>query len=175
MVAQQDEIPCPSGPTEGERDIYRDKFWFAIAVKPRYEQVIASALQAKDLQAFVPVYKARRRWSDRVKEVKLPLFPGYVFGHFAWNQRNVTCTLPGFIRVVTFGERPTPIDDREIQTLRQIADAGGLVEPYPFLREGQRVRIKKGALAGIEGILVTGGGAPRLAVSITLLQRSVAV
>ncbi len=144
-------------------------------MKPRHEKAASAALLAKGYEQFVPLENSRRRWSDRIKEVSLPLFPGYVFCRFDQAQRAPVLSTPGVRSIVGFGKNLAPVDDEEIATLRRIADAGLPVVPTAYLNVGERVVIDQGSLTGVEGILLSIKGERRLIVSVTLLQRSVAV
>jgi transcription antitermination factor NusG len=121
------------------------------------------------------MYQCRRRWSDRFKEFELPLFPGYVFSRFDPLNRLPILSIPGVVNPVAIGRTPVPVDDAELTAI-QIAVRNGLrSSPWPFLQVGQRVRIEQGPLCGIEGILVAIRGRERLVLSVSLLQRSIAV
>jgi len=149
--------------------------WFAITVKIQYEKVVADALTARGLEAFLPYYVAQRRWSDRVKKIQVPLFSGYVFGRFDAERRSEVCTIPGYRSIVSFGGKPTPVDPQELEVIRRVVQADGLFEPHPFLRTGQTVRVTRGPLAGVEGILTQMTDGFQVIVSVSILQRSVAV
>ncbi|HXG34376.1 MAG TPA: UpxY family transcription antiterminator [Bryobacteraceae bacterium] len=149
--------------------------WFAVTVKPQHEKVAACALRQKGLEEFLPLYRARRQWSDRVKTLELPLFPGYVFCRFPALRKSVVLATPGVRRIVGFGGVPTPLEDAEIESIRAMITSGFGVGPWPYLRTGQRVRIEAGPLRGLEGLLVSLKDCWRVVVSLHLLQRSVAV
>lgn len=149
--------------------------WFALQVRSRYEKLVSSALEYKGYQEFLPVYAARRRWSDRIKEVELPLFQGYVFCRLDPGDRLPILTIPGVIGLVGLGKTPAPVDDTEITALQAIVESGLSRLPWPFLRAGQKIRIDHGPLRDLEGILLQIKGSHRLVVSVSLLQRSVAV
>jgi transcription antitermination factor NusG len=149
--------------------------WFALTVKPQHERKTALALEVKEYPFFLPLYRAKRRWSDRVKELDLPLFPGYVFSQFAFDQRTPILQIPGVVSVVHFGNLPTPIPDEEIEAVRKMVGSGRAVEPWPFLKVGRRVRIDGGSMDGVEGVLLEIKNSLRVVVSIEILQRSVAV
>lgn len=149
--------------------------WFALLVKSQYEKSVASALDGKGYEQLLPLYSVSHRWSDRIKQLSRPLFPGYVFCRFDLNKRLGILVTPGVLQVVGAGKVPLPVDDREISAVRSIVESGLQAEPWPFLRVGQRVRIERGSLEGVEGILLAIKKTYRLIVSVTLLQRSVAV
>ena len=149
--------------------------WFALRVKSRCEKVVAAMAQNKGYEEFLPLYRSRHRWSDRLKEVELPLFPGYLFCRLNPQRRLPLLTIPGVLHFVGIAKIPAPIEDREIAALQTAVHSGLVAEPWPFLEIGQRVRLNEGPLAGLEGILVGSSKPERLVISVTLLQRSVAV
>ena len=149
--------------------------WFGLQVRARYEKNAAALLRGKGYDPFLPVYRCRRRWSDRIKEVELPLFPGYLFCQFDVHNRLPVLKTPGVIRVVGVAGTPVPVDDTEIAAIQTIIRSGLSSQPWPFLQVGAKVRVEYGALCGLEGILLDFKGGHRLVVSVTLFQRSVAV
>ncbi|HSW51501.1 MAG TPA: UpxY family transcription antiterminator [Bryobacteraceae bacterium] len=148
--------------------------WFALTVKPNHEKAAAQALQSRSLEVFLPLYRARRRWSDRIKELELPLFAGYVFCRFPGSQRARALATPGVTSVVGFGNKPAAVPEAEINSVRTLVSSGLPLSPWPFLRVGERVRIEAGPLAGVEGILSQVKDAWRVVVNVEILQRSVA-
>jgi len=149
--------------------------WFALQVRTRYERNVASHLAGKGFEWFLPTYQSRRKWSDRMKELSLPLFPGYLFCRFDPQDRLPILKTPGLISIVGTARVPTAVDETEILALRQLVSSEFPREPWPFLQIGQRVRIEQGPLCGLEGILTRHKGKDRLVLSVTLLQRSIAV
>lgn len=152
-----------------------DTRWFALRVRSHCEKPIAAILHNKGYQEFLPLYRSRRRWSDRTKQLELPLFPGYVFCRFDPCDRLPILTTPGLVHIVGIGKTPVPVDDQEIEAIHAIIRSGLAAEPWPFVKVGNLVRINHGALCGLEGILLEFKKRHRLLVSVTLLQRSVAV
>jgi transcription antitermination factor NusG len=149
--------------------------WYAVQVRPRSETVVAQTLANKQLHVFCPTYPSRRRWSDRHKTLQVALFPGYLFCGFDPARPLAVLTTPNVIQIVGLGKTPVPVDPAEIAAVHKIIDSGFAARPWPFLRIGQRIRIDHGALDGLEGFVVSEKGVERLVVSVTLLQRSVAV
>jgi transcription elongation factor/antiterminator RfaH len=149
--------------------------WYAVQCWLRKESMIAAQLEGQGFECFLPKYKSLREWSDRKKEVEQPLFPGYLFCRFDYTQRRPVVVTPGVLQVVGCGRTPTPIEEREIEAI-QIAVASGVPgQPWPYLEVGEKVRIHTGKLSGLEGILVNFKGHHRVVLSVTLLQRSVAL
>jgi transcription antitermination factor NusG len=149
--------------------------WFALRVKSRCEQIVATTAQYKGFESFLPLYRSRRRWSDRLQSVEFPLFPGYVFCRLDPQRRLPLLTIPGVLHFVGIGKIPVPVEDAEIATIHAALQSGLSTEPWPFLEVGQRVRLTEGPLAGLEGIFVGDSKQQRIVVSVTLLRRSVAV
>ncbi len=149
--------------------------WFALTVKPRHEKVVAERLVARSLESYAPLYRDRRRWSDRMQTVELPLFPRYVFCRFSFADRLKVLSLPSVQSVVGFGGEPAPVGDEEIDAVKMLAGSGLAVAPWRYLSVGQRVRICEGPLSGLEGILAREKSAYRVVVNVELLQRAVAV
>jgi transcription antitermination factor NusG len=148
--------------------------WFALQVRSRQEDAVGAFLGVNGHECFLPTYRCRRQWSDRVKEGELPLFPGYLFCRFDLRNRVSVLKTPGLISIVGIGRIPIPIDDTEIAALRCLMSSGIQTQPWPYVAIGQRVKINHGALSGLEGILQSFKGHHRVVVSVTLLQRSVA-
>lgn len=132
-------------------------------------------MTAKGLDACAPTCWKVRRWSDRIKKLQQPLFPGYVFGNFDFTASTSVSKTPGAKSIVSFGNALTLIPDEQISSIRQMLDSSLPVQTHPFLREGERVRIGGGPLAGVEGILNPCRNAAHVVVNIELLQRSVSV
>ena len=149
--------------------------WYAVTTKPRYESATARHLRCKGFDELAPVYRTRRRWSDRFKEIEQPLFPGYLFCKFTFEQRLHVLNTPGVTSIVGFGKQPAAVDDSEIAAIRSIVDSGVRAWPWPYLRAGQRVRIEDGCLRGLTGTLVRENDCWRVVVNVELLQRAVMV
>src|SRR5437870_9319433 len=149
--------------------------WYALYVRQRYEKIVASGLASRGYEVFLPTYQSRRRWSDRTKVLELPLFSGYTFCRFDFQQRLPILTVPGVNFIVGFGKTPTPVDVRELDAVRVVAKSGLPCEPWPLLKAGHLVRVEHGPLAGLEGFVLNIKNADRLVISVNLLGRSVAV
>jgi transcription antitermination factor NusG len=149
--------------------------WYAIRVRSNFEQTVSASLAARGLEAYLPVIKVRRRWSDRIKSIDQPLFPGYVFCRFDAGHRLPVLEAPGVIGPIAFGKQLAAIPEEEIAAIQTMLQSSLPVQPYPFLQTGQKIRIARGPLAGVEGIVVEIKREFRLVASVTLLQRSVSV
>jgi len=149
--------------------------WFALRVMSRREKIVSMMARNKGFEEFLPLYKRRQRWSDRMKPVEFPLFPGYVFCRVNPLHRLPLLTIPGVLQFVGIGRTPVPIADDEIAAIQTAVSSGLSTEPWPYLEVGQRVRLEDGPLTGLEGLLVEVRKRYRVVVSVTLLKRSLAV
>src|SRR5947208_4637780 len=149
--------------------------WFAVQTRTRYENFAAKQLAGRGYEFFLPFYLCKLRWSDRMQELEMPLFPGYLFCRFNALDRLPILTTPGVIQIVGIGKTPIPVDEEEVNALQTAVRTGVPRHPWPFLKVGERVRVKDGPLSGLEGILLNFKRRYRLVLSVSLLQRSVAV
>lgn len=149
--------------------------WFALQVRAKHEAGVAQFLEGKGYRWFLPSYKLRKRLCDRIKVTDAPLFPGYLFCRFDAQKRLPILMTPGVIQIIGYNRVPVPIAEDEINALQMLVRSGLPNQPCPFVRIGDRVQIEAGPLRGVEGILVAIKAEHRLILSVTLLQRSVAV
>ncbi len=155
--------------------VTQPRLWYALRVKSNFERATTTILSGKGYETYLPLYRQLRTWSDRRNITEVPLFPGYVFAQFDVGNRLPVLTTPGVVHVVPPNRPPIPVDEAELNSVRAAVESGLPVGPHPFLRAGQHVVITRGSMTGVEGILVQVKRAFRLVVSVTLLQRSVAV
>jgi transcription antitermination factor NusG len=146
-----------------------------VHTRSRHEKRVRQQLEGKSLEVFLPIYESVHRWNDRSAAVSVPLFPGYVFARLRLADRMQVVTVPGVVRLVSFQGCPTPIPDAELAAVRDCCARHLRMEPHPYLVVGKRVRIKDGPLAEMTGILVRRKGRCRLVLSITSIERSLAV
>jgi transcription antitermination factor NusG len=149
--------------------------WYAVRTRSNFERTASAVLAAKGYKQYLPLYRLKKRWSDRVVTTELPLFPGYVFCRFDAKKRTPILSTPGVFAIVGFGAEAAPIPDHEVEAIERVLDSGLAAGPCPFLREGQRIRIKQGPLENVEGILLKKKSEWRMVVSVPMLQRSVSV
>ncbi len=149
--------------------------WFALYTRHQHEKTVAQFVSGKGIEVFLPLYEAAHRWKDRVKHLSLPLFPNYVFVFAGFDRRADILSTPGVYDFVRVGGLPAPIPEEEIGAVRRVVTQGLHVEPHPFLKSGDRVRVKSGPLEGVEGILVRKKSFYRLVLSVELLARSISV
>jgi transcription antitermination factor NusG len=149
--------------------------WYALTVPYQHERQTEKALQSKGLDTLVPLYRSRRQWSDRVKDVELPLFAGYVLCQFDLTDRIQVLDTPGVAKIVGFGGGPATLEDSEIAAIQRLLASKLPLVPWPYLNPGDRVRVDKGPMRGLEGTLLRTKDGLRLVIGVELLQRSIAV
>ncbi len=151
--------------------------WFALQSKPKCEWTARECLASKGYECFLPSYRQKKQWADRIVEKELPLFPSYLFCRFdvqAPAGMGRVVSTPGVWRIVSFGGKPVAIVDHEIEALQKLIQAGLPREPRNHIPSGARVRVENGPLAGVEGISLP-SNSRKLVLSVALLQRSVVV
>jgi transcription antitermination factor NusG len=150
--------------------------WFAVYTISRHEKRVAQHLTQRQIEYYLPLYRSERKWSDGSRvTLELPLFPGYLFVHIKRTERVRVLDVPGALAVVGgTGREPVAMPDEAIDALRT-----GLhmrrVEPHPLLTVGQKARIRSGALAGMEGVVVRWKNSFRVVLTLEHIQRSIAV
>src|SRR5262245_25205815 len=149
--------------------------WYALHVRPRFEKHVETHLEEKGYEVFYPTYTTTRQWSDRIKSLSLPLFPGYVFCRFNLHSRLPVLVTPGVNQVVGAGKTPITVDESELLSIRRVLESGVAAQPWPYLKVGEPVSIENGPLEGMTGIVTRIKNSYRLVVSVSLLMRSVAV
>ena len=156
-------------------DFLEQPYWYAIQTRSRHEKVVRDQLAAKSIQHLLPLWRKRSMWKDRVRFVDIPLFSGYLFGHFALQDRITILDTVGVVRLVGMQGRPLPIPEEQIAAIHTMMEQRLPYNPHPYLVEGARVRIKRGLMAGTEGIFITKKHKHRLVISVDLIQQAVAV
>jgi transcription antitermination factor NusG len=158
-----------------ENQAESESSWWALYTRHQHEKVVAQILGTKGFEVFLPLYESVRRWKDRNKLLSVPLFPCYVFIRGGLSRRSLVVTTPGVHMVLYNGERVAVIPNEEIEGIRRAVEGPFRVEPHPFLRCGERVRVTRGSLVGVEGVLVRKKSLYRLILSVDMLAQSVAV
>jgi len=163
-------------PIEIQPEILREKTWFTLQVRYRFEKKAAAQLSGKGMEVFLPVRKEKRAWSDRTKVITVPLFPGYIF---VCSSQSVALRLlvlqtVGVMGFVSFGRTAAVMPTKQIDDLRLLLAQEVPISLYPFVKVGQRVRIRGGCLHGVEGLL-TEREKGKLVISIESIQRSLAI
>lgn len=151
--------------------------WYAVQTRSRHEKFVSAQLQRGGISHYLPMVTEVHRWSDRKKKVEMPLFSGYVFVQIPSTNEDRVRVLrtDGVVRLVGHGPEGTPIREEEIESVKTLVDQGVPWITHPFLQAGQRIRIRGGALDGLEGIFQSQSGQDMLIVSINAIQRSLSV
>jgi transcription antitermination factor NusG len=158
-----------------EAGMHEDSAWWVLYTRHQHEKTVAEMLSEKGFEVFLPLYESIRRWKDRKKLLNLPLFPCYVFVQGGIDRRLQVVTTPGIYTILFHGERVAIVPEAEIQAIRRIVEGKFRVEPHPFLKCGERVRVTRGSLEGVEGILVRKKNLYRLVISVDMMAQAVAV
>jgi transcription antitermination factor NusG len=149
--------------------------WFAVYTLPNHEKRVARQFSERSIPHYLPLYSSVRRWKDRKMLLDLPLFPGYVFVQISLLDRVRVVQVPSLVRLVGFGGKPASLPEGDLAAIQVCLSQRLRIEPHPVLQTGQRVRVMRGALAGIEGSLVRRKGIARLVLSVELIMQAVAV
>jgi transcription antitermination factor NusG len=149
--------------------------WFALQVRTKAEALTEKALSDRSYETFLPTYTDCRRYTDRIRKVQAALFPGYLFCRLDPDRRLPILTTPGVLQIVSTNGAPAPIEETELEALRHVVGSNTPTMPWPYLKKGDVARIEYGALAGLDGILLAEKGSDLLVLSVSILQRSVAV
>jgi transcription antitermination factor NusG len=149
--------------------------WWAVYTRHQHEKVVAEMLSTKGFEVFLPLYESVRRWKDRRMLLSLPLFPCYVFVRGGVDRKLHVVTTPGIHMILYHGEKVAIIPDQEIEAIQRAVTGTYRIEPHPFLKCGMRVRVIRGSLEGVEGILTRKKNLFRLVLSVDMLAQSVSV
>jgi transcription antitermination factor NusG len=165
----------PSEPMVSNVSNVSESPWYAIYTRHQHEKMVAQILTSKGFNTFLPLYATTHKWKDRTKALSLPLFPCYVFLKGDIERRLQIVTTPGIFGLVSSGGQPAAIPNVEIEAIQRVIESGTRVEAHPFLKCGNRVRVKCGPLAGIEGILVRKKSVSRLVLTVEILGTAAAI
>ena len=149
--------------------------WYALRTRSRHEKLVHQQLASRGVEAFLPLVDRRRRWKDRWKTVGFPLFPGYCFARFRYQERLPVVTAIGVVQILGVNGRVLPVPDHEIEAVRQLITSTLPLDPHPYLREGMEVEVVRGPLTGVRGNLVRKGKHARLVVAISVIQQAASV
>jgi transcription antitermination factor NusG len=149
--------------------------WYALYTRHQHEKTVAHLLTGKGFETFLPLYAAVHRWKNGVKQLSLPLFSCYVFLRGPVDRWLPVLTTPGIHSLVGFGGKPAIIPRSEIEAIRRVVESPVKAEPHPFIKCGDRARIKAGPLQGLEGMLLRKKNQWKFLLSVEMLERSVAV
>lgn len=149
--------------------------WYVVQTRSQCENRLIRDLDGKYIENYCPVFQEIRHWSDRLKTIERPLFPGYVFAKFedSGHARVQILQSQGAVRILGMADRPEPVPEHEIEGIRRVVGCALSCYAHPLLHEGSRVRVKRGVLKGIEGRLVRIKGQTRLVLSVELLGKAI--
>ena len=152
--------------------------WYCIHTRSRHEEVVYQRFEDKRIEAFLPKLEVWSRRKDRKKKIHKALFPGYLFVYDSLDprQRLEILKTPGVVKILGNSKGPVSVPEAQIESIKTILDGKSAVTPFPYLKEGQLVRVVEGPLKGCEGFLLKiKEGKEKLIISVDLLERSVAV
>ena len=149
--------------------------WYALKTRSRHERLVRDRLAALGIEQLLPTVKRLSQWKDRKKEIDVPLFSGYCFGRFPWQERTPVLKVSGVVEIVGGGKRPEPIPDEEIAALKTLMASTLRYDTHPYLHEGMAVEVVRGPLEGVRGILLRKDKHHRLVIAVHLIQQAAAV
>jgi transcriptional antiterminator NusG len=156
---------------------FKDLAWYALYTRSRFEKKLLTELTDRSVEVFLPMREILSRWKDRKKRIWVPLFPGYIFVHQIDTPENRyrILNIPGAVRFVGLEGRADQVPEDQIAAIRVFLEASIAIDPYPYLRVGERVEVIAGPLKGIQGILVKKKGRFRFVVQVDLIRQAISV
>ncbi len=150
--------------------------WYALYTRSRHEKIVHEELQKKQLETFLPLRKITRQWSDRKKIIEEPLFKGYLFVRLPLSEKIKVLSTVGVVQFVcSRGAEPVSVPEKELITIRNFIESDIQVDPFPYLKEGEKVYIRSGPFRGAEGFIVRKARHCRLVISLDILMQSVSI
>ena len=149
--------------------------WYAVRTRSRHEKQVRDRFAALGIEQLLPTVKRFNQWKDRKKEIEWPLFPGYCFGRFPWQERLSVLKVAGVVDIIGSGSRPESIPEREIEAIKVLITSTLPYDSHPYLREGMSVEVVRGPLEGLRGVLLRKDKRHRLVISVHLIQQAAAV
>ena len=149
--------------------------WYALRTRSRHEKRVWAQIDRQGIEVFLPLIDRRSQWKDRTVQVQFPLFPGYCFAHFAWQDRVRVLSAPGVVGVLGVGGHGVPIAEAEIEGVRRLVTSTLPVDPYPFLEPGMPVEVRRGPLQGLRGFLIRKAPRARLVITVSLIRQGASV
>lgn len=158
------------------QDLASEEKWYAIYTRSRHEKKVAANLQERQIEVFLPLRTMVSRWKDRRKEVQWPLFTSYLFVRIPPAMKVPVLQTSGVVNFVCSTQGMiSPVPDDQIEAIRMLIASGLKYDPYPYLKEGMTVRVRRGPLKGVEGILIGKKKKHMLVLSVDLIQQSTAL
>lgn len=173
--AEQLMVPTPAGIES--TGLVAQARWYAVRTRSRHEKLVSRQLESQGIESFLPIVIQTHKWSDRSKQVETPLFSGYAFLRIvhSCDERVRVLRTQGVVSFVGVQGTGIPIPDHQIEDIKTLVASRVPYEERPFLHIGQRVRVRGGALDGMQGILVAENGDRSLVISVEPIQRSLCV
>ena len=172
METQLLSVRPPEGVDEKKWSAVR---WFALYTRSRHEKIVQQELTKKGVETFLPLRKITRQWSDRKKIIEEPLFKGYLFVHAPFSERLTVLNTVGVVNFVRQGSEPAEVAEKELLTIRRFLEENIEVDPFPYLKQGERVYVRSGPFRGAEGFVVRKDSHCRLIISLDSLMQSVSI
>lgn len=149
--------------------------WYAVRTRSNHERKVSALLAEKRVEHYLPSFSEAHQWKDRRKMIERPLFPGYLFAQMVDSRESRLCVLrsEGVVSILGHGDTPEAVPDQEIEAVRQLLNSRSRCQAHPLLQEGAWVRLKRGPLKNLEGLLTRIKNQTHLVLSITLLSQSV--
>jgi len=176
MLAEENsEFESRHSSKDGSERAQAERNWFAVFTIPQNEKSTVKHLEVRAIESFLPTYETVRVWRNRQRrKLVLPLFPCYLFVHIERRERGKVLECPGVLQIVGNGQDHLPLRDSEVEFLRSKAGKGK-IEPYNELVVGERVRVRRGVMEGLEGTLVRKGQGMRFVLTIELINQHAAI
>lgn len=157
-------------------DSWNTACWYAVYTRSRHEKHVEHELSRKGLETFLPLRRVTRNWSDRRKIIEEPLFRGYLFVHLSIRERLAVLKTGGIVGFVGPSQsKPIEVPESEISAVRRLVEEDMQIDPFPYLKEGERVYIRSGPFKGIEGFIIRKDKHCRLVISLNLLMQSLSI
>lgn len=149
--------------------------WYALRTRSRHEKLVRDRLAKQGVERLLPTLKRLSQWKDRKKEIEVPLFSGYCFARFSWQDRLSVLMVPGVVTIVGSGAKPEAVPQEEIDAIQTLMTSTLPYDAHPYLREGMAVEVIRGPLEGVTGILLRKDKRYRLVISVHLIKQAAAV
>ena len=151
------------------------RHWFAIQTRSRHEKVVRDRLAHNGYEHLLPIIKRLSQWTDRKRLIEVPLFAGYCFAKFSFQERYEVLREPGVVKLVGATTSPEPIPEEEIEAIKNLSNSSVPYDAHPYLIEGMPVEVIRGPLTGVRGELIRKSGHSHLVIRIHLIQQAAAV
>ncbi|MBI3316614.1 MAG: UpxY family transcription antiterminator [Candidatus Omnitrophica bacterium] len=175
MIELADSPKVAASMLDEDHRKWHEAYWYALYTRSRHEKFIRGELEKKGIETFLPLKRVTRRWSDRKKVIEEPLFKGYLFVHTPLINRISILNTKGAVRFVGPSVSPLQVSETELASIRHFMENELPMDPFPYLKEGERVYIRSGPMKGVEGFIVRKDKHCRLVISLDLLMQSVSV